>query len=1371
MIVFSSFLDGQKILRRPDAPEAPLVSVIMPTCRIRPGKTNERAIQSVLDQSFRDFEFIIVDDGSLDDLNDILMRYQGEDARVVVIRHERNSGLPGLRVDEALLAARGRYAAYQFDDDGWESHCLEALLESMEKAGGEAFVFGTSMMEMRASDGSIRYRPLGDRDLDYGELLHNNLFANNSILHPISSLEVCGMYDPHILMRRLCDYDLWLRMARVLPAVRCPVQVSTVYAEQEHSLGKTVDYHLFRTRTYMQRDRNALLRPSRIMDYDIVDLSYVHDGEERDRIQRSVIVPFVQRYAALFDEETRNRALVSSPVKKRFLITKKAYSTAIDVVLGHFFKSADSAVYSQAFLGEGLLHLAEPDTYDVLCLFKTVDKQGLAAARRAQSQGKPVFYAIDDNYLRFSELGAEFDYLRPGAPRYETMLEQLKLADAVLSFNTVISEDCAEHNPRVMQLHQMIPAARVRRARPPRRGDGKVRYLINTGPARRQELAVLWPTIAAFAVEHADRVQLHVHGIDPAAFGQVPEGTSIRPFNNCYDQYLEELCRGEFDFVICPLFDENVAKRSKSLVKYLEATAMGALGLFSDSFPYEPIQDGVHGLKVGPTPEAWREALERSLDLTEEARCGMVEAARAHVLDNFTTERWFLRFAAALEAGFLHARLGSRRAADGRARIAYFFHETVLGGASLHLLQHAMIARRHGFEPILCVKRGTAEGSDLETLAAREGMRLAELAFDFMLFAHEPRPDEVQRASEIAEFLVAEKVALVHVAIYNASAMLAAAEAGVPCVVTLHKHYSMDYARELGLKIDLPKRRPVTCIHSSSALYAKEWSAELRAPARAFPCPIGQCYFDAFPERRRRSVDPVAPVILISGTLQKRKGQLLAIQALLRLRERGLKPRLWLLGYETLRPEYVKECRSFIAEHGLEKQVDILGFSLDPKPIYEQADYLLCASDEESMPQTILKAMASGLRIISTPIAGVPEVVRDGFSGILSSGYTSDDLAEAMERALRTDPWQWDAMLCNAHETARTHCHEEVVAYQLLAFYNEALRVHKGRSETEWRKELNRLEDHLPRIETVLELFNQLQSVAYVYRVTDETGDVQPAEPLPAGWSRGYHPELQTNYWWHDGSTERPLRFAVKGRHFHLRMLGNPKTRAITMRLAGVDYTIKTFSERPGGRWVDHTIWAGDVLQRRLACREESGFELDPTSLRPAASVASAPALPVAPDPEHDQDTAEAGLQLLAPLHEIVASPPLRPRRVYRVLPAEDGLCAITVVCGTHERTWRGELQLTIRLNGEAIRRAVVDMESLCDNYTTTFCFCPIMSSRGKDLELIFEAHYRDREGAVSLYEIPAASRSMLDRIRHRVLHQGGCLHCELHYERKEVPV
>ncbi len=92
----------------------PAISVIMPVYRVE--KYVARAIESMLDQSFSDFEYIIVDDGSPDNSAEIVMKYALTDPRIRFIR-QQNAGAPAAR-NRALRMAKGKYI-YFMDSDDW----------------------------------------------------------------------------------------------------------------------------------------------------------------------------------------------------------------------------------------------------------------------------------------------------------------------------------------------------------------------------------------------------------------------------------------------------------------------------------------------------------------------------------------------------------------------------------------------------------------------------------------------------------------------------------------------------------------------------------------------------------------------------------------------------------------------------------------------------------------------------------------------------------------------------------------------------------------------------------------------------------------------------------------------------------------------------------------------------------------------------------------------------------------------------------------------------------------------------------------------------------------------------------------------------
>ena len=107
----------------------PKVSIIIPT--YNRAKLLSRAIKSVLDQTFKDFELIIVDDGSTDNTKGVVEEFQKKDSRIKYIWQE-NSGAPAKPKNTGIRQARGEYVAFLDDDDEWFPKKLEKQIELFE---------------------------------------------------------------------------------------------------------------------------------------------------------------------------------------------------------------------------------------------------------------------------------------------------------------------------------------------------------------------------------------------------------------------------------------------------------------------------------------------------------------------------------------------------------------------------------------------------------------------------------------------------------------------------------------------------------------------------------------------------------------------------------------------------------------------------------------------------------------------------------------------------------------------------------------------------------------------------------------------------------------------------------------------------------------------------------------------------------------------------------------------------------------------------------------------------------------------------------------------------------------------------------------
>jgi glycosyltransferase involved in cell wall biosynthesis len=106
----------------------PSVSVVIPT--YNRARTIERAIDSVLAQTFQDFEVIVVDDGSQDETKGVLSRF-GDRIRLII---QENRGVSAAR-NTGIQAAHGKWIAFLDSDDEWHPAKLEKQMECLQKHG------------------------------------------------------------------------------------------------------------------------------------------------------------------------------------------------------------------------------------------------------------------------------------------------------------------------------------------------------------------------------------------------------------------------------------------------------------------------------------------------------------------------------------------------------------------------------------------------------------------------------------------------------------------------------------------------------------------------------------------------------------------------------------------------------------------------------------------------------------------------------------------------------------------------------------------------------------------------------------------------------------------------------------------------------------------------------------------------------------------------------------------------------------------------------------------------------------------------------------------------------------------------------------
>ena len=187
---------------------SPIVSVVMPTYNGE--KFLCSAIQSILSQTFRDFELIVIDDASTDSTPRILAGIN--DSRLITVSNDRNLGIAGA-TNKGLELARGKYVALQDHDDISLPPRFQAQVEFLDSHPDVALV-GTAALQVDDHDSVLErlVQPTDDLQLKWG-LLYGCCFHNTSLMIRRSVILDEGGFRQNPLFPFAPDYDLFSRIA------------------------------------------------------------------------------------------------------------------------------------------------------------------------------------------------------------------------------------------------------------------------------------------------------------------------------------------------------------------------------------------------------------------------------------------------------------------------------------------------------------------------------------------------------------------------------------------------------------------------------------------------------------------------------------------------------------------------------------------------------------------------------------------------------------------------------------------------------------------------------------------------------------------------------------------------------------------------------------------------------------------------------------------------------------------------------------------------------------------------------------------------------------------------------------------------------
>lgn len=202
------------------------VTIIMPSYDSE--KFIIESVESVLAQTYSNWELIIVDDCSPDDSNRIITKYVDNDSRIKLIKLQKNSG-PAVARNTAIEAASGRYIAFLDSDDVWLPNKLEKQIKFMQD-NDLAFTYSS-------------YKLVGEDNEDLGLFITKDKISYFDMLKTCSVGCLTAIYDtekigkqymPLILKRQ--DYGLWLKILKLIGETKGILEPLATYRLRKNSV-------------------------------------------------------------------------------------------------------------------------------------------------------------------------------------------------------------------------------------------------------------------------------------------------------------------------------------------------------------------------------------------------------------------------------------------------------------------------------------------------------------------------------------------------------------------------------------------------------------------------------------------------------------------------------------------------------------------------------------------------------------------------------------------------------------------------------------------------------------------------------------------------------------------------------------------------------------------------------------------------------------------------------------------------------------------------------------------------------------------------------------------------------------------------------
>ena len=364
----------------------------LPTFRRGNNGLFQQCVDSLLDQTFKNFELIIIDDASYDQTASLINGYMKKDVRIACIRHAKNIGLTALSTFEGYIKSRAKKIFHAFDDNEYKRDALQKNYD-LHASSPEILISYSIAKAITKSEKEY----FGQQDFKYNNLAVANYIPHGGIMIDKQVFEDVGWYDPHICMTRLNDWDLWLRAGKKYKFHKINKCLSTEKGlSQTDSLANSHHLDMQLVAEWRHTARNEQLKPKNFLEYDISNIP-----QTLSQLSKIKIASLLKKKFPQFTENCTSADIFNqNDAMDGYIILFGEYEASTEL----YFTSLPEKLREKIIILPNIAYY-QLNYFDLFlnarCIIfsRLIREQYITLANTLLNIGIPYYYYTDDNFF------------------------------------------------------------------------------------------------------------------------------------------------------------------------------------------------------------------------------------------------------------------------------------------------------------------------------------------------------------------------------------------------------------------------------------------------------------------------------------------------------------------------------------------------------------------------------------------------------------------------------------------------------------------------------------------------------------------------------------------------------------------------------------------------------------------------------------------------------------------------------------------------------------------------------------------------------------------------------------------------------------